>query len=118
MMNYFTINPYTASPHPQQVFVVENIKPLTAPPMETLITFNADGTQPKKRAGRKRKEPEVVPTNFVVDQMTLNQPPMLDNSGSFEQLSPNSSSTSDDDERAAKRRYLNNLILDLGWRGN
>ncbi len=103
-MNYFTINPYTASPHPQQVFVVENIKPLTTPPMETLITFNADGTQPKKRAGRKRKEP--LPNTFV-DQMALNlvqQPPMLDNSGSFEQLSPSSASTSDEDERAAKRR--------------
>jgi hypothetical protein len=103
MMNYFTINPYTATPHPQQVFVVENIKPLAPPPME--ILFNTDGTQPKKRAGRKRKEP-TPDTSYVVDQTMFQQQQssMLDNSCSNEQASPNSASTSDDDERATKRR--------------
>ena len=102
MMNYFTINPYTATPHPQQVFVVENIKPLAPPPME--ILFNTDGTQPKKRAGRKRKEP-TPDTSYVVDQtMFHQQSSILDNSSSNEQASPNSASTSDDDERATKRR--------------
>jgi hypothetical protein len=103
MMNYFTINPYTATPHPQQVFVVENIKPLAPPPME--ILFNTDGTQPKKRAGRKRKEP-TPDTSYVVDQTMFQQQQasMLDNSSSNEQASPNSASTSDDDERATKRR--------------
>jgi len=102
MMNYFTINPYTATPHPQQVFVVETIKQLAALPME--ITFNVDGTQPKKR-GRKRNEP-VADAVVVMDQAVTKQrpSPMLDNSGSFEQLSPNSTSDEYKDERATKRR--------------
>lgn len=105
MMNYFTINPYTATPHPQQVFVVESIKPLAPPPME-IISFNTDGTQPKKRAGRKRKEP-TPDMSFAVDQTVfqqLQQAPMLDNSRSMEEESPNSNSSSEDDERATKRR--------------